>query len=287
MPNLNHITALPTQFSALAPVLDDIARDAADGITITLDREDLTFGDFGPLASLARAATTVEGGMLENGLRAVLESDGRYTLMPPDFRVPLLDAATAAAKSNERSALSAMRLDHRAYAPEHFAPDLIAVRHDTGAAVILDLKRTTTSHGKSPLVRLEQKLIASALVLRDVLFADPRRLIVKEIEVAIVDCDSSDKRDLVIGLPDLDSLLDCPGLGACLVYLRRRYAAHIQEAFTNLLKLQRLKDMEDPNFEVESTVAADSGENTGGAPTFPNPVAISFARKRRSNGLQG
>ncbi|WP_404401349.1 hypothetical protein [Pelagibacterium halotolerans] len=271
--------SLPERFAGLGGTLDTLAREAVAGITVDPARIDPTFGRFGALAGFARAAVTVEGALLEAGLRAVLEADGAFTLMPADFRLPLVEAALAAARSNNRDRLSAIRIDPRAYAPEHYKPDIIAV-HDSGTAHVLELKRTTLSYGKALLGRVEDKLVAAGLVLRDVLHADRRQVLVRAVNVALVDCDGSDTRDLVIGLGEIDGLLGCAGAAQGMAYLRHRFSAHVQAAFADLVEAGHRPGGQDERKPCGPDAIAAEPDAYPETPSLAEtPVAIRFARK--------
>lgn len=280
--SLNVPTSLAERFADLAQTLDELAEQAVAGIAVPEEGRDPTFGRFGALAGFVRAAANVEGSVLEAGLRIVLDHDGSFTLMPADFRLPIIEAAQAAVRSNDKTALVALRLDPRVYAPDHYTRDLVAVRQPDGIGYLLELKRATSSYGRIALERLEEKMMAAALVTRDTLMADRRRLMVSRVEVAIIDCSDADKRDGVIGLSGLDEHVGCFGVADTLRHLRSRFAFHVQS------KLSRMS----------ATGHGDGADDDPASDTDPRdpyafahgvkdafavePVAISFARKRRA-----
>lgn len=278
----NAPTNLPARFANLAPRLDEMADEAVAGITVPHERCDPTFGRFGPLAGFIRAAANVEGAVLETGLRVILDHAGSFALLPVEFRLPVTEAAQAAVRNNDKTALVALRLDPKVYASEHYTPDLVAVRQPEGVGYLLELKRATGSYNRLALEQLEEKMLATALVTRDALLSGRRRLVVSRVEVAIVDCSDADRRDGVIGLGGLDELLECPGVAETLSYLRTRFAFHIQSALDRMSTSERQNGVDDGDLgdldpddwcpistEVEDDFAAE-------------PVAISFARKRPS-----
>ncbi|GHA19129.1 hypothetical protein GCM10007989_13260 [Devosia pacifica] len=276
------IPVLPERFADLTSSLEALARDGVEGIVIAADRTDPTFGTFGPITSFIRSAVSVEGAVLEAGLRTILEHDGGFTLMPVDFKLPIIEAAQAAVRSNEKNALVALRLDPRVYAVEHYTPDLFAVHRESGVGYLLELKRTTGSYGRAVLEQLEQKMLAAGLVARDALLMGRRRLLVSSVEMAIVDCSEDDRRDRVIGLAALDELLECPGVGDSLRHLRARYAHHIQIALKGMVEPdesrrgpQRVATSERQE-DVQVSFVDDEGSGAN-----ESPVAISFARKCR------
>lgn len=160
--SLNVPVGLPARFTDLAPRLDALAERAVAGISVPEERYDPTFGRFGALAGFIRAAANVEGAVLETGLRIVLDHEGSFTVLPADFRLPVIEAAEAAVRNNERSALAALRLDPKVYAPDHYTPDLVAVRRPDGIGYLLELKRATSSYNRIALEQLEERMLAAA-----------------------------------------------------------------------------------------------------------------------------
>lgn len=281
----NFSSNLPARFADLAARLDELAEKAVSGIVVPEERCDPTFGHFGPFAGFIRAAANVEGAVLETGLRSILDHEGNFVLLPADFRLPLIEAAQAAVRNNDKTALVALRLDPKVYAAEHYTPDLVAVRQPDGVGYLLELKRATGSYGRIALEQLEEKMLAAALVTRDALLTGRRRLVVTRVEVAIVDCSDTDQRDGVIGLGGLDGLLDCPGLAETLRYLRSCFAFHVQSALSRMSAAGHRHGMDDePSPDPDNRDPGDpcaivlEPEDTFAA----EPVAINFARKRRS-----
>ncbi|UYQ72488.1 hypothetical protein OF122_01475 [Pelagibacterium flavum] len=273
--------ALPARFAELAPTLDGLARQAVDGITVSPERADPMFGAFAQVAGFVRSAVCIEGTVLETGLRAILVHSGAFALLPPEFRLPVIEAAQAAVRNNDNAALSAFRLDPKVYAVEHYTPDIVAVHRETGTAFLLELKRTTASYPRPILDVLEEKMMATALVTRDALLSGRRPLIVSRVEVAIVDCSDKDTRDHVIGLNGFDQLLGCPGVGDSLRYLRASFAASVQSALTALVAPDHgdagrsfLTDTDSQEFPSENLESELDVEAHG-------PVTINFARKRQ------
>lgn len=278
---------LPDRFADLAASFDSLAHDAVKGIAIVGDRTDPTFGEFGLIAGFVRSAANIEGAVLEAGLRSILTQEGGFNVLPSDFKLPVIEAATAAVRSNEKDALVALRLDPKVFAPEHYTPDLVAVHRESGVGYLLELKRTTGSYASAVLERLEEKMTAAGLVARDALLSGRRRLMVSRVEVAIVDCSDADRRDQVIDLDGLDDLLACPGVGDSLRYLRSRYAHHIQSA------LGRMVDTGGERTTIQPAITPELVAEPLGHPEDENlgtddvPVAINFARKRRLAKAQG
>lgn len=274
-----NMLTLPGRFADLAPTLDGLSRQAVNGITVSPERSDPMFGAFAQVAGFVRSAVCVEGTVLESGLRAILIHSGAFLLLPPEFRLPVIEAAQAAVRNNDNAALTNFKLNPKVYAAEHYTPDLVAVHRDKGTAFLLELKRTTGSYPRPILDVLEEKMMAAALVTRDALLSGRRPLMVSRVEVAIVDCSNKDTRDHVIGLDGLDELLECHGVGECLRYLRASFAANVQAALNTLVapddgetsKLKKTIAEHEADIAFEEPINADVN----------GPVTINFARKRQ------
>ncbi|WP_127145421.1 hypothetical protein [Pelagibacterium montanilacus] len=275
--NSPKLPQLPTRFAEISGSLDSLARQAVDGISFAHERSDPMFGGFGQVAGFVRSAVCVEGHVLETGLRIILDHCGAFSLLPPEFRLPVIAAAKAAVRSNDKEALVALRLDPKVYTNEYYTPDIVAVHRQTGAAFLLELKRTTSSYPRPILERLEEKMVAAALVTRDAALAARRHQVVSRVQVAIVDCSNNDKRDHVIDLDGLDLLLDQPGIGASLKHLRHRFAVHVQKALGALIPAGESRENTAPvsPSDRDEHMAADED-----GPMAPGLVAVNFARRR-------
>lgn len=219
--------ALPETFAALAEPFDALAETAVARFAYDTSRIDQTFGPHGELAALVRSVTTLEGGLMEQGLRMLLGSDPRFVVIEPVLKLPILDEAMAAVKSNDFKALAAVRFDAKSYTAVHYRPDLIVLEPAASTAHMIEIKRCSESFGKGYLKSLETKMRAATLVLPHMLFANGYPGVAK-VTMAIVDCEDSDRRVPVIGTSDLDHEFECPGLGEALGYLRHRFAQKVQ-----------------------------------------------------------
>jgi|TARA_A100001391_G_scaffold145276_1_gene102881 hypothetical protein len=279
--NYQHAEALPGRFKDLERALDTLARDAVDGISVPSDRFDPMFGAFGLVAGFVRSAVCVEGTVLEAGLRTILDHSGRFALLPVGFKLPVIEAAMAAVKSNDKANLKSLRLDPKVYAPEHYTPDLLAVHRETGVAFLIELKRSTLSYPRPILERLEEKMLAAGLVVRDTLNSGRRLTFISRLEVMIVDCADTDMRDQIIGASSLDRLLGYDGVGKAMRHLRARFAVHVQKRLTSLIEgpisTEGTPNSSNQSQSPEPTKASDAfygwDENA--------PIAINFANRAR------
>lgn len=271
-------SALPAQFADLADTLDALARDSVSGIKVSSDRQDPTFGPFGAIAGLVRSAACIEGKVLEAGLRLMLDHSGKFVLLTSGFCLPVIDAARAAVRRNGKEALKSIRLDPKVYADEHYTPDILTVNRETGAAHLLELKRTTISYPRPILQGLEERMLAAALVTRDALLAGRQPINVTQVELAIIDCAGRDTRDCVISYIALDDLLGCAGVGNTLSFLRNRFSQHLQSALAQLVhKDAVVGDGCATSISDDEVMLAPRAPATTPAPDLP--VSISFARR--------
>ncbi len=219
--------ALPETFAAFAETFETMAQAAVSRFSYDPSRSDITFGPHGELAALVRSATTLEGGLIEQGLRLLLDADPRFLVIEPVIRLPILKEAVAAVKSNDFKSLAKVRFDPKSYTANHYAPDLIVIDRARQLGHMLELKRCSQSFGKGYLKMLQSKMRAATLVLPHMLFYRGYPA-VSDVHMQIVDCEDTDHRDLVVGTRDLDHTFDCPGLGAALDFLRHRFALAVQ-----------------------------------------------------------
>lgn len=229
--------ALPETFTDFADRFDAMASAAVVRFTYSPDRPDVTFGRHGEVAALVRSATTLEGGLIEQGLATLLGSDPRFQLVSPVLKLPILDEAVAAVKANDFSALAKVRFDPKAYAASSYTPDLIVVDRANQIAHMLELKRSSGSFGTGYLTRLEKKMQAATLVLPHVLFYQ-NYPVITDVNMVIVDCDDTDPREQVVGLRDLDEVLQCPGVSQALRYLRSCFGQQVQARVDECLSPQ-------------------------------------------------
>lgn len=222
------IPALPEAFADFAETFQAMSEAAVARFSYCSSRRDITFGPLAELAALVRSATTLEGGLIEQGLRALLQSDPRLLVIEPVLRLPILEEAMAAVKANDFKSLSKVRFDPKAYAERHYTPDLIVIDRTTQIAHLLELKRSSESFGTGYLTALEKKMQAATLVLPHMLFYR-NYPVVSDVNMLIVDCDDGDKRDEVVSPRDLDHAFNCPGLADALGYLRHVFARAVQK----------------------------------------------------------
>ena len=271
-------SALPAQFSDLADTLDALACDSVAAITVSPDRQDPTFGPFGEIAGFVRSAGCLEGKVLETGLRLILAHSGEFVLPPAGFSLPVIEAARAAVGRNEKEALKSIRFDPKVYATEHYTPDIVAVRRTSGIAYLLELKRTTLTYPRPILQKLEDKMLAAALVTRDALLFERQSTNIAGVELAIIDCSGKDPRDCVITHMGLDQLLDYEGVGESLSFLRTRFAHHLQGALAELVDHERATG-DGCATPISDAVPIPTSRGPVTTSSLDLPISISFARR--------
>ncbi|WMT89351.1 hypothetical protein [Pelagibacterium sp. H642] len=286
--------ALPKTFAALAEPFDALAETAVARFAYDASRIDPTFGPHGELAALVRSVTTLEGGLMEQGLRMLLDSNPRFLVIEPVLKLPIIDEAMAAVRSNDFKALAAVRFDAKSYTAVHYRPDLIVLEPAANTAHMIEIKRCSESFGKGYLKSLETKMRAATLVLPHMLF-DNGYPGVGKVTMAIVDCEDSDRRVPVIGTSDLDHEFNCPGLGEALGYLRLRFAQKVQARIAACIErgtrvpgapLAAQKENSGSDVLADETSAPSAMSTAPGSETAPRlgSVTVTLARKHSGRG---
>lgn len=276
--------ALPETFAAFAETFEAMAQAAVSRFSYDPTRSDITFGRHGELAALVRSATTLEGGLIEQGLRLLLDADPRFLVIEPVIRLPILKEAVAAVKSNDFRSLAKVRFDPKSYTALHYAPDLIVIDRARQLAHMLELKRCSQSFGKGYLKMLQSKMRAATLVLPHMLFYRGYPA-VSDVHMQIVDCEDSDHRDLVVGTSDLDHTFDCPGIGAALDHLRHRFALAVQARIDHCIGADDRRDPDPAHdavldgFEIAEQSAAEATVSPAQPPAL-GAVTVTVGRKR-------
>jgi len=106
----------------------------------------------------------MEGGLLERGIKAICQCRDELVVVPLDAPLPVLPEAKAFLKRNDWSKAAALRLASEVHTREFYRPDLLVVDAIRHRALILDIKRSVTSHKPNVLADLRTRMMAAALV---------------------------------------------------------------------------------------------------------------------------
>lgn len=241
---------------ALIPVFERLVGETVAQVASCPAKPDPTFAGFEELLAATRSATTLEGTLLERGIEAVCRCRHDLTVVPLEHPLPVISSAREFLKRNDWTRASALRLDSEVHTREYYRPDLMLVDASSHRALILDIKRSVTSHKPKVLSELRTRMMAAALVARDWLERECDAPPVERVEIAIIDGsgEPADHGKAIFAIADLDGLLGVDGAGEAIGELRRLYAARIRD-----LLLPRCREIADMSGgEADQLVEATS-----------------------------
>lgn len=264
----------------LMPVFDRLVDETVAQILACPAKPDPTFSGFEELLARIRSATTLEGMLLERGIEAICQSRDDLTVVPLEHPLPVIPEARAFLRRNDWSKASALRLGADVHTREFYRPDLVVVDAISHRALILDIKRSVTSHKPKVLTELRTRMMAAALVARDWLERECDAPAVERVEIAIVDGSGElpDHARAVFSLADLDGLLGIEGAGEAIGMLRRLYAARIREILLPLCR--RIAGLQATEASAPEVVPARDVHNANADLDTGLPNAVSFSRHR-------
>ena len=214
----------------LLPAFAQLVDDTIAQVLACPAKPDPTFDGFGDLLAVIRSATTLEGALLEKGIALVAGCHPNLDCIHLDRPLPVHDAAKAIFRRNDWARASSLRLDSQTVTREFYRPDLLLIDGARQLGLMLDIKRSVGSLKPRALVDLRARMMASALVTRDMLEREYDAPPIARVEIAIIDC-SGERRDEARGiltLADLDWLLGIEGAAAALAHLRRIYGSEVR-----------------------------------------------------------
>lgn len=193
-------------------------------------KPDATFDGYEGLLAAVRSATTLEGMLLEKGIALVAALNPDLVLVPLERPLPVHEAAKAVFRRNDWSKASGLRLDSEVVARESYKPDLLIVDATRQLALILDVKRSIASYKPRTLSELRSRMMAGALVVRDVLERDHDAPPVARADIAIIDGagECRDEAKGIFALNDLDWMLRIDGAAAAITRLRNLYGRKVR-----------------------------------------------------------
>lgn len=223
-------TAASVALAELLPAFAQLVDDTIAQVLACPVKPDPTFEGFGDLLAVIRSATTLEGALLEKGIALVAGCHPDLDRIHLDRPLPVHDAAKAIFRRNDWARASSLRLDSQTVTREFYRPDLLLIDGARQLGLMLDIKRSVASLKPRALVDLRARMMASALVTRDMLEREYDAPPIARVEIAIIDC-SGERRDEARGiltLADLDWLLGVEGAAAALAHLRRIYGSEVR-----------------------------------------------------------
>lgn len=206
----------------LLPAFEKLVADTLDQVEACPPKSDTTFKGYEGLLAAIRSATTLEGVLLERGIELVAGINPDLVLVQLERPLPVHEAAKAVFRRNDWSKASGLRLDSEVLAREFYRPDILIVDCPRQLALIIDVKRAVSSYKPRTLADLRSRMMASALVVRDVLERDHDAPPVARADIAIIDGagDCRDEARGIFALADLDWMLRIEGAADAITRLR-------------------------------------------------------------------
>ncbi|MBS9721473.1 hypothetical protein JYU29_12335 [Tianweitania sp. BSSL-BM11] len=214
----------------LLPAFEQLVVETVAQVEACPAKSDPTFLGYESLLAAIRSATTLEGTLLEKGIALVAVANPDLVLVQLERPLPVHETAKAVFRRNDWARASGLRLDSEVATREFYKPDLLIVAGGRQLALIIDVKRSVSSYKPRALAELRSRMMASALVVRDVLERDHDAPPVARADIAIIDGASEcrDEARGVFALADLDWLLQINGAASAIERLRDLYGDKVR-----------------------------------------------------------
>ena len=216
--------------NALQPRLLVLAEQAATcAFTVPQMMEALGRG-LEEAATLMRAVPIQEGRLLEQGIALLAGYNPDLRALTENLRLPVTPAALQLVEMNSETLYRRLTLDADTGGRKGYTPDMLLVHQSKRLAYVVDIKRTLGSYESTRIADLKSRMLASSLVVPDLLYKEHRRMIVDEVRAVIINADGQ-KIDVDHGiwpLAHLDHLLEIDGAGLAVEWLRAQFASAIE-----------------------------------------------------------
>jgi hypothetical protein len=214
----------------LMPAFEKLVADTVAQVAACPAKPDAIFEGYESLLAAIRSATTLEGLLLEKGIALVAGANPDLTVVTLDRPLPVAETAKALFRRNDWSKAAVLRLDSEVATREFYKPDLLFVAASRQLALIIDVKRSVSSYKQRTLSDLRSRMMASALMVRDVLERDHDAPPVARADIAIIDGASEcrDETKGIFALADLDWLLRIEGAAEAIGRLRSLYGLKVR-----------------------------------------------------------
>lgn len=216
--------------NALQPRLLALAEQAATcAFTVAQMMEALGRG-LEDAATLMRAVPIQEGRLLEQGIALLAGSNPDLLALTENIRLPVTPAALQLVEMNNEAHYRRLTLDADSGGRKGYTPDMLIVHQVKRLAYVVDIKRTLGSYESTRIADLKNRMLASSLVVPDLLYKEHRRVTVDEVRAVIINGDGQ-KIDIDHGiwpLSHLDHLLELDGAGLAIEWMRTRFASAIE-----------------------------------------------------------
>ncbi len=181
-------------------------------------------------ATLMRAVPIQEGRLLEQGIALVASFNSDLLALTENLRLPVTPAALQLVEMNNEAHYRRLTLDADTGGRKGYTPDMLIVHQVKRLAYVVDIKRTLGSYEATRIADLKNRMLASSLVVPDLLYKEHRRMTVDEVRAVIINADGQ-KIDIDHGvwpLSHLDHLLEIDGAGLAIEWLRTQFASAIE-----------------------------------------------------------
>jgi hypothetical protein len=181
-------------------------------------------------ATLMRAVPIQEGRLLEQGIALLAGYNSDLRALTENIRLPVTPAALQLVEMNNEAHYRRLTLDADTGGRKGYTPDMLIVHQVKRLAYVVDIKRTLGSYEATRIADLKNRMLASSLVVPDLLYKEHRRLTVDEVRAVIINGDGQ-KIDIDHGvwpLSHLDHLLEIDGAGHAVEWLRTQFASAVE-----------------------------------------------------------
>lgn len=181
------------------------------------------------MAAVLRAVPIHEGRLLERGISLIAERNPDLVVLTQNLRLPVTIAAMQLVEKNDPHLYRSLTLDADSGGRRSYTPDLLILNRRTRVAHVVDIKRSLSSYEVARIAELKNRMLASALVVPDLLYKEHRRLVAEEVRVVILNAESerSDIDGGIWPLSHLDHLLEVTGAGEAMASLRRMFRERV------------------------------------------------------------
>lgn len=263
-------------------------------------------------ATLMRAVPIQEGRLLEQGMALLAGYNPDLRALTENLRLPVTPAALQLVEMNNEAHYRRLTLDADTGGRKGYTPDMLIVHQAKRLAYVVDVKRTLGSYESTRIADLKNRMLASSLVVPDLLYKEHRRIAVDEVRAVIINADGQ-KIDIDHGvwpLSHLDHLLELDDAGLAIEWMRTRFASAIERnwkaAFRQLADSYTRKrdsagdpsragtefgltsathDRRDPNAvrpAIDPDMPGGSHDGSASVPRIserqPSPLRVGFAR---------
>lgn len=277
----------------IMPRFEQIVAEIVAQVKACPAKPDVTFDGYERLLVAIRSATTLEGTLLEKGIALIVSANSDLTLVQLERPLPVHETAKAVFRRNDWAKASGLRLDSEVATREFYRPDLLIVDGFRQLALVIDVKRSVASYSQRTLNDLRSRMMASALVVRDVLERDHDVPPVARADIAIIDGagDSRDEARAIFALTDLDWMLRIDGAADAIIRLRDLYGVAIRELLDERCKavmltrpgLQSHEDADDTSSSSDLTISSQVMRATPSAQLPHRRIAVGIASRRAAH----